>query len=294
MRNTFMMIYKRDRAMYLRNDGIKSTAGTGDMHVKNRGYEIISVLLALAFIAVSVFSVVLPIQAEEATPNYEVFIADDADLLDEKEESELYEVMEHGTEYGNMVFLTITDALGYNSSDYIEMIYQTTEVLAGTNAVIFIIDMDNRLLWISGYGTLKKIITPDYGNLITDNIYKYAGDERYGVCAVEGYTQVVAKLQGSRIAGSLRTLGNLSIAIILAAVASFFFAYITSVSRKASDQAILSNIERRISLTNPNVVKGRTEKIYDPPSSSSSGGGGSRGGGGGGGGFHGGGGGHGF
>ena len=223
-----------------------------------------------------------------------VYIADGADLLTDSEEQELFDTMKEGAGYGNMVFVTTDDAVGYNSSDYIEMLYQTTDVLRGTDAVIYIIDMDNRMLWITGYGTLKKIITPDYGNLITDNVYKYASDERYGACAIEGYRQIVAKLDGEKIAGPLRTAGNFSIAIILAAVLSFLFAYITSSSRRASDTDIVANIERRINMKNPNIVHTTTQRIYDPPSSSSSGGGGSRGGGGGGGGFHGGGGGHGF
>lgn len=233
--------------------------------------------------------------AEESgyTPG-KVYIADSADLLSDSEENELYDVMETGTAYGNMVFMTIEDALGYNSSDYIEMIYQTTDTLAGTDAVIFLIDMDNRLLWISGYGKLKSIITPDYGNLITDNVYTYARDAEYGQCAIRGYTQIVAKLDGQRIAGPLRTAGNFSIAIIFAAVATFLFAYLSSRARRAGDKAILSNIDRRINMSNPTAVHTTTTRIYDPPSSSSSGGGGSRGGGGGGGGFHGGGGGHGF
>ena len=223
-----------------------------------------------------------------------VYIADGADLLTDSEEQELFDIMKEGVGYGNMVFVTINDAVGYNSSDYIEMLYQTTDVLQGTDAVIYLIDMDNRMLWISGYGSLKKIITPDYGNLITDNVYTYASSERYGTCAVSGYKQIIAKLEGERIAGPLRTAGNFSIAVILAAVLSFLLAYITSSSRRANNADIVANIERRINMTNPNIVHTTTQRIYDPPSSSSSGGGGSRGGGGGGGGFHGGGGGHGF
>ncbi len=255
----------------------------------------------IAAMTVFALAVILPFRAACASSDetqqsgdWRVYIADGADLLTDIEEEELFGVMKPGTEYGNMVFVTITDAVGYNSSDYIEMLYQTTDVLKGTDAVIYIIDMDNRLLWISGYGSLKKVITPDYGNLITDNIYTYASDGDYARCAKEGYRQIVAKLEGQRIAGPLRTAGNFSIALMLAAVLTFLFAYITSASRKAKDADILNNIERRINMTNPNIVHTTTKKIYDPPSSSSSGGGGGFRSSGGGGGFHGGGGGHGF
>ncbi len=255
----------------------------------------------IAAIVLFVLAVIIPFRGvnassgeEQSSADWRVYIADGADLLTDSEEEELFGIMKPGTAYGNMVFVTITDAVGYNSSDYIEMLYQTTDVLKGTDAVIYIIDMDNRLLWISGYGSLKKIITPDYGNLITDNIYTYASDGDYRRCATEGYRQIIAKLEGERIAGPLRTAGNFSIALILAAVLTFLFAYITSTSRKASDSDILDNIERRINMTNPNVVHTTTKKIYDPPSSSSGSGGGGFRSSGGGGGFHGGGGGHGF
>lgn len=234
------------------------------------------------------------LSAEDETayqPDYQVYIVDSADILTDDEESELLDVMWNGTAYGNMVFLTIDSADGYNSSDYIERLYQTSSELAGTDAVIYIIDMDNRMLWISGYGALKSVITPDYGNLITDNVYTYARNGDYGSTAIRGYEQIVRKLDGESVSGPLRTLGNGCIALICGVVLTFFFAFVTSISRKADDDDILEMLDRRLRFTNGRVTKTRTERIYDPPKSSG-GGGGSRGGGGGG--FHGGGGGHGF
>ena len=250
----------------------------------------------LSFICMVIIAAALiPSKAFAADSNPGVvYIADSADLLSDSEEQELYEVMKDGAEYGNMVFVTIDDAVGYDSKDYIEMLYQTSDQLKGTDAVIYMIDMDNRLLWITGYGALKKTISPDYANLITDNVYKYATDGNYAKAAITGFKQIVDRLGGSRLSGSLRTAGNFSIAVILAAVLCFLFAYVTSVSKKAKDEDVLANIERYINMSNPSIVHTTTQRIYDPPSSSSGGGGGSRGGGGGGGGFHGGGGGHGF
>ena len=251
----------------------------------------------LSFICMVIIAAALiPARAFAADSNPGVvYIADSADLLSESEEQELYDVMKDGAQYGNMVFITIDDAMGYVSKDYIEMLYQTSEQLQGTDAVIYMIDMDNRLLWITGYGALKKTITPDYGNLITDNVYKYATEGNYAKAAIMGFKQIVDRLGGSRLSGSLRTAGNFSIAVILAAVLCFLFAYVTSVSKKAKDADLVANIERYINMSNPNIAHTTTQRIYDPPSSSSSGGGGSRSfGGGGGGGFHGGGGGHGF
>ena len=59
-----MMRCKRDRAMHSGNDGIKSAAGIDDMRMKNIGYGVISILLALTFITAGVFGTVIPAQAE--------------------------------------------------------------------------------------------------------------------------------------------------------------------------------------------------------------------------------------
>ena len=253
---------------------------------------VIAASLLLSGLAAAFILTPLGVRAESGSAAGEVYIADGADLLTSSEEEELYGVMKPGTSYGNMVFVTIDHAMGYSASDYIEMLYQTSDTLKGTDAVIFMIDMDNRKLWISGYGGLKKVITPDYGNLITDNIYTYAGDERYKDCAVHGYEMIISRLDGERISGPLRTLGNLSIVIIFAAVLCFMLAYLMSASRKADIKAIVSGVDRNLNMGNPEIKHTRTEKIYVPPSSS--GGGRSGGFSGGGGGFHGGGVGHGF
>ncbi len=237
------------------------------------------------------FSAISVIAAEnENISDYQVYIGDYADLLTDDEEYELYNTMAYGTEYGNMVFYTTDNTEGYVTKDYIEMVYQTSEDLKGTNAVIFIIDMDNRMLWITGYGDNKKRITPDYGNLITDNIYQYAKSGDYYSCAIEGFEQINRRLSGSRLDGSLRGIGNLCIAVIIAEILCFAFAYVISAAKKADADQILDNIERVVNIKNPTVKKTGTRKVYDPVRSSSSGSSGR----GGGGGFSGGGGGHGF
>ncbi len=253
---------------------------------------LLSLLLSVMTLFLPVSALAVHAEEEGAGAPYQVYLEDYADLLTDAEEEELWEVMAEGTGSGNMVFMTIEDAEGYETKDYIEMIYQTTDYLNGTDAVIYMIDMDNRLLWITGYGADRKLITPDYGNLITDNVYRYARSDDFASSAIEGYRQIIRRLSGSRVSGALRGVGNLCIAVIIAEILCFVIAYATSAAKKTGDDEILDNIERMENLQNPNVKKTGRHKIYDPPKSSSSGGG--RSGGGGGGGFHGGGGGHGF
>ena len=231
-------------------------------------------------------------QAAETDKPYDVIIRDFADLLADEDEDELYYTMLEGADYANMVFMTIDDAEGYSSRDYIEMVYQTDDSLKGTNAVIYLIDMDNRLLWISGYGEVSRQVTADYGNLITDNVYKYAKNGDFAACAVRGYKQIVQRLEGNRVSGSLRGVGNLCIAVILAEILCFVIAYVSSAVGKTKTDEILSNIDQSVNIQEPVVRKTGSRRVYAPPKSSGgSGGGGYRSSGGG---FHGGGGGHGF
>ena len=271
-----------------------------DMICRKTGRLRIWALVSAAVL--SAMTLVMPVMAltvsaeeeQQQTGMYDVYIGDYADLLTDEEENELYYVMADGVDSGNMVFMTTDDAAGYTSKDYIEMVYQTTDVLKDTDTVIYLIDMDNRLLWITGYGSLKKLVTPDYANLITDNVYRYAKSGDFAACAVTGYRQIIQRVNGSRVSGALRGVGNLCIAVIIAEVLCFTFAFVTSAARKAQDKEILDNVERVMNISNPSVKKTSTKKIYDPPSSSSGSGGRSGGFSGGGGGFSGGGGGHGF
>lgn len=224
------------------------------------------------------------------TAGYTACIEDAADILTDAEEEELYAVMLDGTEYGNMVFISADDAEGYESKDYIEMIYQTDSRFKGTNAVFYLIDLDNRMLWITGYGDNKKLITADYANLITDNVYKYAKSGDYAACAMTGFRQINQRLAGRRVSGALRGVGNFCIAVIIAEILCFVIAYMSSASRKAGDDEILDNIEMTTDIRNPGITHTGTRRIYDPPSSSSNSSGGSSSGGG----SSGGGGGHGF
>ncbi len=253
-----------------------------------------AILIFAAFVSpvFSLFAQASDDEEQQSSTPYEVYIGDFSNLLSDEQEEELYNVMLDGIVYGNMVFVTTDYTEGYNTKDYIEKMYQTDERLKGTSAVIYMIDMDNRLLWISGYGDARKTITPDYGNLITDNIYKYAKDGDYYTCAVKGFEQICQRLAGSRVSGSLRSVGNLCTAVIVAEIICFAFAYVSSASKKAADSQILENLALTMDIKNPTVKKTGTRKVYDPVRSSSSSGG-SRGGGGGGG-FSGGGGGHGF
>lgn len=215
---------------------------------------------------------------------YEVLVDDRANLLSESEENALTDIMYYdGASYGNMVFLTCSDAHSMTASDYQWYTYNSVYG-DGSSGVVFLIDMDNRKIWMQGYGDLSDKIDVDTANSIADKIYTYASDGEYGECAIKGFNLIIQALGGKKITGTLKYLGNACIALIFSIIATFIFAFSVSAKRKATDREILDNIERYINISNHQRNLGHVERIYDPPSSSSSDS--SSGGGGGGGGGH--------
>lgn len=219
-----------------------------------------------------------------------VYINDQADLLTDAQEADLYDVMEPITEYGGVAFVTVSSNLSSTSS-LAERLYR--DYFGTASGTLFIIDMDNRQIYIFSDGAIYKRITKSYANTITDNVYKYATNGDYYTCAEKTFSQIYTLLDGGRIAQPMKYISNALIALIAAFLINFIIIKVKASSSKTTKADILRSIFDRCAVDNATQVMTHQTKTYSPPSSS--GGGGHGGGGGGGGGGHsGGGGGHGF
>ena len=223
---------------------------------------------------------------------YSVIIEDDASLLSNDEKSQLAETMKDITPYGDVAFKSI-DYNPYSTSSFVEKYYHS---LFGTGSgTVFLIDMDNRNIWIYSDGSIYSTITTAYANVITDNVYTYASDKDYFSCANKAFIQEAALLQGRRISQPMKYISNALLAIAIAILINYFIVRQTSRVRKASDNEIVNGVFANNAFNNVSVNFIRQTRTYSPRSSSSSGSsGGHSGGGGGGGGHSGGGGGHSF
>ena len=223
---------------------------------------------------------------------YSVIIEDDASLLSNDEKSQLAETMKDITPYGDVAFKSI-DYNPYSTSSFVEKYYHS---LFGTGSgTVFLIDMDNRNIWIYSDGSIYSTITTAYANVITDNVYTYASDKDYFTCANKAFIQEAALLQGRRISQPMKYISNALLAIAIAILINYFIVRQTSRVRKASDNEIVNGVFANNAFNNVSVNFIRQTRTYSPRSSSSSGSsGGHSGGGGGGGGHSGGGGGHSF
>lgn len=202
---------------------------------------------------------------ENPETGFHVLLEDDAQLLNPEERARLAEEMQQITAYGNVAFKSISYN-SYSASYYAcEFYYDTFGLSSGT---LFLIDMDNREIYIYSDGAVYKTITDSYANTITDNVYRYASQEEYYTCASEAYQQIHALLEGRKIAQPMKYISNALLALILAALINYFLAKQLSGSAKPSSSEVLSAISTKYALSNPRIRQTGQSKVYCPSSSS--------------------------
>lgn len=231
-----------------------------------------------------------PTMSYNEESGYYIRIDDQADLLSIYEEVELQKIMEPISTHGNVAFVSIDDNPDYSTERYAENYYQ--EQFGYSSGIIFLIDMDERYIWIHSNGEIYETITTAYANTITDNVYSYASSQDYLTCASKAFEQINTLLEGRHIAQPMKYISNALLAIVIALLINYFLTMTLSRSRKASNRQLLDGIFSKTKINNPQAQFIRQTKHYSPQSSSSSGsrssggsrsggGGGSRGGGGG-------------
>lgn len=224
----------------------------------------------------------LPVHAEVIYTNedtgYQVCMEDDADLLSEEEEQALAEQMQGITVYGNVLFKSIEEN-AYSTDSFARSYYR--ESFGTDSGTLFLIDMDNRNIWIRNDGRISRVITDSYSDTITDNCYRYASRGEYYECAAEAFKEIETLLKGQRIAQPMKYICNAFLALIFSLLITLGLARLMSGSSAPSRKELLKAAQHRFRLTDPQAAYTHTTKRYDPPSDSS---GSSSGGGGGGGG----------
>ena len=248
-------------------------------------------LLFLMFITI-VFSInvsAASIEKLNEETNYKLIIEDDANLLDDEELIKLEDNMLGLTKYGNIIFKSINEN-SYSTESFVANYYHTA--FGTESGTVFLIDMDNRIIYIFSDGDNYKIITSAKANIITDNVYTYASRGDYYGCASKAFEQVNILLDGGKISEPMRHISNVLISIVIAFLFNFIIVLATTKISRASGNELFKNCDISFSVNNINAKKTGVDRVYSPVSESSSSGGSS--GGGGGGGSSGGGGGHSF
>lgn len=234
------------------------------------------------------------------TGNGKVIIEDAADLLTAEEEDLLVTHMQPITQYGGVAFVTT----GHNSgkpATYAKNKYN--QYFGKTDATLFLIDMDNRQLYILSGGRIYSTVTEDKAETITDNVYRLASREKYYECASRVFDQIARILAGGLIPEPMKHLSNALLSIVLALLVVFIIANARTRIKNVTEAKVFDeSAEKKFKVGEPKRLVVLKETKHRHTESSGGGGGGSHysgggggfSGGGGGGGFSSGGGGHGF
>ena len=220
---------------------------------------------------------------------YRAVVSDTQNLLSAKEQASLLEQMKSITAYGNTAFLSasVTDV---TTQEYARSSYRA--LFGSASGTIFLIDMGSKNLWIQSNGQVYHVISTDYANTITDNIYSYASNGKYYQCSSEAFREIGTLLSGQHITQPMKYISNALLALILALMLNYGFVRLLSHTRKPSRNELLNAMTSNCMVNDPEAVFSHQTSIYTPPAKSSggggfgggfSGGGGSGGGGGGGG-----------
>lgn len=212
--------------------------------------------------------------------NYKIIIEDDANLLSDEEINKLEDEMMSLTKYGNIAFKTIDH--NNTSTDYYAREYYHEE-FGTSSGTVFLIDMDNRNIYIFSDGYNYTVINKDKAHIITDNIYIYASREDYYECASKAFEQMNTLLEGSKISEPMRHISNALISLVVAFLINFIIVLKATKISRAENKEVLKNCDISFEVNNIVGKKTGVDRVYSPVSESSGGssGGGSSGGGGG-------------
>lgn len=206
---------------------------------------------------------------------YEFFIDDRADLFTDREEQELVPQMWKFTDTCNVCVLTVYENDYASTEDLLYYYYD--EVFGYDDGVVFCIDMDERMVQMYSYGTPEDTLTKTKQQVISDNIYTYATNREYYLCALNGITQMYTVLSGGRISQPMKYISNVCIAAIFALLIAYAIARISSLSMEAGNKELLNSMFTRFGFRSTGSVLTGTSRTHVPRSSGS--GSGSRGGG---------------
>ena len=219
-----------------------------------------------------------------------LLIADDAHLLSEEEKARLIEDYSAITEYMGAAFVSTDYSPGSTSSFAEEC---AIRYYRNDPAVLFLIDMDDREIYVYANGTAQKTISKADARAITDNIYKSASRGDYYECADGAFRQIYAKCTGQKLARPVKHITNALIAVLVGILINYLitaYSRIPKAERRTKGE-IKASVSSKMAHM-PGIALGAaivlsSAKHYKSSSSGSGGGGG-------GGGHSGGGGGHGF
>ena len=204
-------------------------------------------------------------------------VYDYADLFTSSEEKDLYDNIQNFIEEANMdmAIVTIDDNNKSSSEAYADDFYDYNDFGIGNeyDGILFLIDMDNRNMWISTTGKAIDLFQSDVESIL-DSCYTYISSEDYYNCGLTFINSTNDSYKGSIAAGWIIGFG---LAIIISLIIPTVFCLVKKSKHKAiklADDADSYLDKSSISITNSQdiFVRTHTTKIAKPTDTGGSGG----------------------
>lgn len=174
-------------------------------------------------LAVSALVLHIPIAANAQSASVES-VYDYADLLSSEEESELREFAADYEKYNiSVIFLTTQDTEGKSSMQYSSDFYDNNPLFLD-DGVLFMIDMDNREVYINTVGSCIGLLPDDTVYEILDEYYIHASNGEYFLCLEKISWDACTTIENqlNPVLGSFRTATACIPALILIAGITIF------------------------------------------------------------------------
>ena len=255
------------------------------------------VLIILPFVLDFANGTYKTVDTSTPNPDYVLILQDDAELFSSEEEQSIRQLMSEILPYGNAGLYTTNSNPYSNTQALADAVYEQWFGRLGVSGSVFVIDMDNRYLYLSNGGELYEIVGDRYSEEITDNIYRYAKTGDYAECAKSCFQQEASLLAGLAIPRTMKHISNLLIALGLSVCAVFLVALSKTKMKEYTPDALFDKTVKKDVTLGPEtkallVNSKKTRHVESSGGGYSGGGGGGRSSGGGGGYSGGGGGGH--
>lgn len=221
----------------------------------------------LAIFAMSAFLMFMPIKSNA---NSNVLVEDNADLLSDKEEENLDNLLRSFDPDIN--YYVVTNESNLYGKDVDKMLegFYTSEFPENEDGIAMIIDMYTRTIYLQGYGQIQYELTNSDAYDITDNVYTYATNQQYYNCFYNALIQVNNHLNEIAVPRPMRWIVTAILSVIIGFLGTFFFAMIERSEIKP--QPYIKDVEMKGSMITSKCEITKTTKTprYSDNSGSSS------------------------
>ena len=205
---------------------------------------------------------------------YDILIMDEANLLTAEEEQRLAKDMLPLSAYCSVAFWTTNERTSDVGAQALQFCNKYIRDDQNYPALLFMINMGNRKIWMFSRGSMRKHIGDVEVNTIPDKVAVYATNKQYYQCASEAFAACMQFIDGKKVLSPFRIACLVLLAVAAGLIAAYKTAYRFSISSKPDAKKrtdfLNANMSVRIDVTGTHLVSQRVTTYESSGSSCSS------------------------